>query len=177
MGPVTSFLYCSIGLLIKHLYCYFCSLLFNRYVDQTSVLLLLFSSVEQFCGSNHCPVTSFLFCLTVLWIKPLSCYLCFLLLNSFVDKTTVLFLLFSLVEQVCESNHCPVTSVLCCWNCPCLEQLSCYTVKVSGSTPSHGVPSNLTASNWRSQQGHSVAHSWHRPSGRYTKTTTRPVAR
>jgi len=111
---VTSVLFCWTVLWIKPLSCYFCSLLLNSSVDQTIVLLLLFSSFEQFCGSNHWPLTSVLFCWTVLWIKPSFCYFCFLLLSSSVDETTVLLLLFSSVEQFCGSNHCPVTSVLFC---------------------------------------------------------------
>jgi hypothetical protein len=41
------------------------------------------------------------------------CYFCFLMLNSYVDQTTVLLLQFSVYEQVSGSNHCPITSVLC----------------------------------------------------------------
>ena len=123
------------------------------------------------------PVTSVLSCWTGLWIKPPSCYFCSLLLNRSVDQTTVLSLPFSAFELVCGSNYCLVTSVLCCWNCPCLEQISCYAVTISSCTPPLGVPSNLTGSDWRSQQGRRLAHCWHRPSDRDTKTTTQPVAR
>jgi hypothetical protein len=42
-------------------YC-FCSLLLNRSVDHITVLLLLFSAVEQVRRSNRCSVTSALCC-------------------------------------------------------------------------------------------------------------------
>ena len=105
--------------------CYFCSLLLDRSVDQITVLLLPFSVVGQVCGSNHCPVTSVLCCWTSLSIKPLSCYFCSVLLDKSDHQTTVLFLLFSAVGQVCRSDHCPVTSVLCCWTILSIRPLSC----------------------------------------------------
>ena len=123
-------------------------------------------------------------CWTGLWIKPLSFYLCSLLLNRFADQTTVLLFVFSAVEPVCGSNHCPVIRVP--WTTVLLfvfsavetvrdSQLSCYTVKISVCMQSHGVPRDLTGSDWRSQQGRRLAYSWHRPSDRDIKTTTRPA--
>jgi hypothetical protein len=68
--------------------CYFCFLPLTRSVDQTSVLLLMLSTVDQVCWSNICPVTSVSYCWPGLLIKHLSCYFCSLLLNKSEDETT-----------------------------------------------------------------------------------------